>query len=402
MDFSERSKTTDRDMVIRMYETGRRDDNHFILRNFKAMTSHEDTQAWEFFARSVRVENKPRKIYGVINSRIVNGDKIMALVKVRGGYVAFDNERNSEGNVRSRIWFDASLPKLIKNIPSKVRKGMNLIEPKKKMSIPKYHITDLYGLKNSDLLHFISLSGEVLDLSGLPNLSENTFDGLHNKYQHPAKTIILNSSIHMVSMKWLKVFPNLRQLVLWHINVPFDNFPIHEYCPELEILEYHMCPNVSGRVLINTLKHPNISQFIIDNPVALFHEERQLDHSVILDEEWESIPSTSKITRMMINSGNLSRDFIKPMLDHMPDLTNLILNDNILQQLEKNTSDGVLDEEISFHAESNTNSGFKRRREVRVHELMKDMYGPVFSKSMLEIIKKRAPGKRDAANILLE
>ena len=91
---------------------------------------------------------------------------------------------------------------------------------------------------------------------------------------------------------------------------------------------------------------------------------------------------------------------MKKTLKSFKKLEHFIINEEILAKLNKNSINGHKPEIVSFHSISDVQNGFKRCRDVKIYDLIKNKCGNMFSESMLKIIKERNPEKTNIVNIL--
>ena len=73
------------------------------------------------------------------------------------------------------------------------------------------------------------------------------------------------------------------------------------------------------------------------------------------------------------------------------------MNEIILDKLKTNSASGHKDKEdsIMFHSSKDTTNGFKRYKDVKVYDLVRNKCGNTYSESMLKIIRDRNPDKSD-------
>jgi hypothetical protein len=122
--------------------------------------------------------------------------------------------------------------------------------------------------------------------------------------------------------------------------------------------------------------------------------------TVITDEEWSTINNTT-LEVLLIDSLNLTLDFIDMTLKYFKRIEHFIMNDEILAKLEKNSINGHLTETVSFHSITDVHKGFKRCRDIKIYDLIRNKCGNMFSDSMLNKIKERNPDKAEIVDMLL-
>jgi hypothetical protein len=214
------------------------------------------------------------------------------------------------------------------------------------------------------------------------------------------KTLILNQNLNMChSFQWLYYFPNLNTLTVWYTTITDSSFQqAHRYAPKLNIIEFHQCLNLTGRILLSLNNFHMLQKIIINNEVCSLQENTF--ETVITEEEWKALKNTT-VDTLLIDSGNLTLDFINYILLSFEALTNFIMHPKVLEKLEKNSRSGHSDRKISFHSLNNIEQGFYRYAQVKITDLLKNKIGPVFSDSMLRKIKELDPSKADAADFLM-
>jgi hypothetical protein len=218
----------------------------------------------------------------------------------------------------------------------------------------------------------------------------------------PQEEVILYQNNRFHKFGWLRHFPQIKTLTLWYINqVQNDDVTLLvESAPTLEVLEFHSCFQLNGRIILPVSKLSKLDKFILN------YEQCELQElayeTVIRDEEWEAIKNTT-LSVVLIDSYNLTLDFIDLFLKAFTSVEHFIMNEIILDKLRKNSSDGVKDREapVIFHSTKDTKVGFKRYRDVKVYDQVRNKCGNAFSDAMLKKIKERSPGKANAVQLLM-
>lgn len=347
---------------------------------------------------------------------------LLALIQDKGYYYLLDNKEIivKEGeeetkDYKSSITYDTSLSKLINRITSSNRKKLAL-KHKDKIKLKQSEKRQLQGVVPIDFIgkshpvqvklfrDFIKQNPKRLDLSGFYLLEPQviTDTAVWGKMNFTQEEVILYQNNRFHKFEWLKYFPKVKTLSLWYINQVQDSDidMLVASAQGLEILEFHYCFQLTGRVLIPISKLPILDKLIISNTQCSLQE--QTFETVISDKEWSKLENTS-VTLALIDSHNLTLDFIDFFLRSFKSVEHFIMNEIMLGKLEKNSADGGKDREtpVSFHSIADTTVGFKRYRDVRIYDLVRNKTGNTFSSAMLKKIKERSPEKSDAAEILM-
>ena len=210
--------------------------------------------------------------------------------------------------------------------------------------------------------------------------------------------IIINQNNRFYNFEWLKLFPKLKVLSIWYVNMLQDEHvgQIAKTAPNLNTLELHNCYQVTGRALIPLFGMHLMEKLIFNNEKCSLQESGL--ETVITDEEWMQINNAS-LNILLIDSHNLTLDFIDLVLKRITGLKHFIMNEIILEKLRKNSASGCDDdrEPVTFHSASNLQSGFKRYRHVKVYDQVRNKCGNMFSDAMLKIIAERNPERAEVA-----
>jgi len=328
---------------------------------------------------------------------------------------ATGGEGEPESTYESHIMYDPSLSRLVTRISSGLRKkiGLKTID---KIKLKASELSNLKGTVQIDFIgkthqeqvslfqNYVTKDREVLDLSGLFLLDPKVIEdaAAAGKGSFPHKQIILYQNNKFHKFGWLKCFPKVSLLSMWYINMlTDDNIPeLAAAAPYLNTLEFHCCFQLTGRALIPLSGMPLLDKLILNYEKCRLHEAGP--ETVITDQEWSQI-NNSSLSLLLIDSLNLTLDFIDFTLKRFTGLTHFIMDEQILEKLKKNSSSGGKDREepVTFHSVQNTQQGFKRYRDIRVYDLVRNKCGNAFSESMLKKIKERSPEKTEAADLLL-
>jgi hypothetical protein len=348
-------------------------------------------------------------------------DRLITLVQDKEYYYLIDNTEytRKEGDeeikdYKSKITFDPSLDRLVARMPSTLRKKLKL-KPMDKVTLKPAETKQLQGVVAVDFIaqpHIMQVklfrdyakqNARRLDLSGLfilePKVIEDTavFGKMH--FDHDEVVLYQNNRFHKFG--WLKHFPKVKTLTLWYINQvqDADIDLLVASAPGLETLEFHYCFQLTGRVIIPISKLKKLTKLIISYEKCILQEKAY--ETVITDQEWSQI-SNNMLSIVLIDSHNLTLDFIDLFIKSFKGLEHFIMNEITLEKLQKNSADGFHDREepISFHSVKDTKVGFKRFREVKIYDQVRSKCGVAFSDSMLRKIKERNPEKAEAADLM--
>lgn len=351
--------------------------------------------------------------------------RLITLVQDHDYYYLIDNTKTTKTELaekeektehyRSRIVYDTTLVKLVHRLPGSIRKkvGLKHID---KVKLKQHEKKQLQGVVPVDFIgqshicqvklfrDFVKQDRKRIDLSGLfilePKVIEDTAVLGNVKFEHEEVVLYQNNRFHKFA--WLKHFSKIKTLTLWYINqVTNDDIDeLVKFAPGLEVLEFHYCFQLNGRIMIPVSKLRRLDKFILNNEQCGLQDVAY--ETVIKDSEWENI-SNESLTVALIDSYNLTLDFIDLFLKSFKGVTHFIMNDIMLSKLEKNSVNGVKDREepVSFHSVKDYKVGFKRYRDVKIYDQVRHKCGNAFSDAMLKKIKERSPEKTDAVDMLL-
>uniref|UniRef100_A0A6C0J4F1 Uncharacterized protein n=1 Tax=viral metagenome TaxID=1070528 RepID=A0A6C0J4F1_9ZZZZ len=394
---------------------GKKQNHTLILQNLQEMLSHADliVNNGDIPCEQLTLSVKTTEY---IFCSAMDTDRVCAFLCDDKYYYIIDNKRyiTQEANNREpvttykcNVWRDNSAIDILKLIPTNTRKFLNI----KLYENQKFKDRKVTNLDNILTIDFIRKTEkeqvilwkkytderkneETLDLSGFYLFDPKVIILTGCKYNYT--TVLLNLNMKFETLNWLFYFPHLKVLSIWGLTIDDNSLKgIDKYASQLNTLELHNCYNITGRVITSVLKLKMIENLIIDNPTAIFHPEESLHHSCLTTKEWEQIPENHSMKKLVINSANLTRDYIKPLLLRLQTLENFVMQDTVMRQLEKNSSSGKYDHKIVFHSEDNLKTGFTRYTNVAVYDLVSDRCGPLFSDSMLNKIKEIDPSKKD-------
>jgi hypothetical protein len=387
------------------YKHGKKDNVMLLISCLDEMLSHDDMVITG--AEEISLSRSTLKYVYCVSASV---DRITTLLTDQDHYYVLDNVRGSDGAVTSRVWVDVSIISLLSKIPSPVRKVMGLKPFEQQRHNAKSPATHPIDFARADLPASVELwksfvksrEGDVLDLSGFYFLTSRVIVEAGIKVD-TIKTVVLSQNIELDSINWLFYFPCVNTVTIWNCDIEDGALAgIQKYGRGIQTLEFHNCANISGRVIPHVLEMPLLENLIIDNTSAIFHPEGSLHRTSLTDEEWAKVTINTSIRQVLINSANLTRDFIKPLLGVLSGLEHFIMHEVVMRQLEKNSSGGDGTRKIVFHSQDDLKVGFSRTVKVNVYGLVRDKCGPMFSSSMLAKIKTLDPTKAEIADEMMK
>lgn len=343
-------------------------------------------------------------------------NRIITLIQDKEFYYLIDNSQveTEKGELvpKSVITYNEKLESLVSTLSGSIRKKIGL-KPRAKIKLKQNETHQLKGVVPIDFINethekqielfktYASQNSSILDLSGFLYLDPKVIVDCEDTFTH--ETITLYQNFKFKNFSWISNFCNLKTLSIWNLNNINDESvkDLNQLSPLLNILEFHECYQISGRIFEYLASHENLEKLIINNEKCEL--QKYTYETVISDEIWEQLKN-SKLSTLVVNSHNLTLDFIDLLLKSYQGIKHFVMGEEILQKLKQNSKDGYYDREdpVSFHSYSNTNIGFQRKKPVRISNLIKNKYGNVFSDSMLKIIKERCPEKSPVVNELIE
>lgn len=340
-------------------------------------------------------------------------NRLITLVQDKSYFYLIDNtqkavEIGDEKHVeyQSHIVYRKTLTALVSTMSGSLRKKLKL-KPINKIKLKSREQDSLKGILPIDFIgqtherkvelfrQYAAAHKECLDLSGFYVMDPKVIVDSAKMYQHDQVVLYQNNRFN--SFEWLKYFPNIKILSIWYINTLLDEHidALVEAAPGLNTVEVHYCYQLTGRILIPLSKLNLLEKLVINNEQCDL--QKLAYETVITDKEWKDIDNHS-LSLVIINSHNLTLDFIDFFLKSFHGVHNFIMNELVLKKLQDNSADGSKDREepVSFHSVQDTSHGFKRYRDVKVFDLVRNKCGNTFSDAMLSVIKKRSPEKAEA------
>jgi hypothetical protein len=237
------------------------------------------------------------------------------------------------------------------------------------------------------LNQYIGRSGETLNL--IHNYSVTPDKLSQVDIQPNIKQLILYQNFQINDFEWLQKFPNIKLLNLFY-NHQLEQKHIEQITrvlPTLEVVNIHFCSRINVRILIPLLKLRNLTRLAIEDPQ--FWCQKSIHELFIAPHEWENIfcPSISKVA---INSCNLTMDVIDYLLKACPNITQMTVEENVLKLLSENMEGGLeKNDPLVVNSWQNPNKGFQIQKKIMFKNLLKNTYNSeMFSESMLKKIRE--------------
>jgi len=345
-----------------------------------------------------------RYIYLFKDNADENNRRLTALFSDESKYYVLDNES---------LWSHESPEELVAGLPEDLRKYLDIKTPTQiAANLSKVDKQALAGVLPMDFAratheeqidlwkrYIEQKQGDTLDLSGLYNLNPRVIIEAGNRYEK-FTTLILNqnSGLCQKGFSWLFYFPKLQTFSAWYVDDMTEESLVnfHKYAPNVKITEFHQCKNLSGRCLIHLT---DLEKIIIDNEMCRLQDTTY--ETVITDDEWKGIKSDT-LNTLFINSANLTLDFIDLCLKSFTSLTNFVMNELVLQKLDKHSRSGHTERKISFHSSADINQGFYRYADVKITDLVRNKIAPAFSEAMLRKIRELDPCRAELIDQMLK
>lgn len=306
-------------------------------------------------------------------------------------------------DITSKIYIISKPEDLINRliIPNSVQKLIGINKWHKNWNklpvLPLINFSSFWNLnsKNMDITinNWIINSGSELNFTNQYYLNHNHLKQIATN--NTVKTLKLNQNCQITEFDWLSKFTELKHLIIEQCqqidNDIFNN--ICKYIPKIEQITLKYCCSMNIRILLFLSKLNNIERLVIDYPN--FYCQISPKEVIISKNEWKSNCSYS-IKSILINSTNVTLDIVDYLIKSYPNLTDLCLDENILQTVGKNMISNSINENdidqtniLNFHVSSDTRKGFRAARPITFKNMFKNYITAPFSKSMIEKIKKQ-------------
>lgn len=299
----------------------------------------------------------------------------------------------------SEIYITTSLDEAVGYFSSNERKLLKL-EKRNKIKLSKIQIAELKNVVCVDFIsqnmeekinlwrRFILQQKEQINLIGFnfltPNIVEHT--PMNAKVEH----VILYQNSFITKFDFLKKFPKLKTLDIWHSHNLRDKdiANLSSVAKNIKFLNLRQCPRLTGVILISLAKCVNLNRLMIDDENLLCQKSV---HDTSIYEERDKIRN-STLQYIYINSGRLTTDFIEDICYCFTGIVEFYVCPKILREAFENHRDGWDDTTVTFRSTTESNKGFSMNRDIRFVSLLRDKYERCeYSESMLEVIRKTAP-----------
>ena len=121
--------------------------------------------------------------------------------------------------------------------------------------------------------------------------------------------------------------------------------------------------------------------------------------TVIGPNEWSEMSNTS-LELLMINSDNLTLDFISYLLSSFNIVNRFVIAMAVLEKVRNDMHPGYERESITFQTFEDSKIGFKINKSIKFSNLLKDRYNDEpFSESMMRVIRSNNPELIDETEV---
>lgn len=313
-------------------------------------------------------------------------------------------------SINSKIFLVKNIKHLINCLKSSELKAIGLRKKKwlahdfkknQKDEIDKISFLDLIKTKSPEaylcgLKIYITQSKNTLNLTHNYSVTPELLNQLTCEQTKDIKELILTQSFQLNDFSWLSKFPNVKLLNFWYTQ-GLEQRHIEQICdilPNIEVINLHACCRINIRVLIPILKLKNLQKLAIDD--EHFWCQKSIHELFILPHEWKNIYCES-LEKIAINSTNLTLDVLDYILVSCPNISQIIVDDNILNMVSRNIIPGNDKKQIiTVHSWQHPNKGFQIHKKVTFKNLFKDTYSSqLFSESMLKKIKEQRASRNE-------
>lgn len=233
---------------------------------------------------------------------------------------------------------------------------------------------------------YVTQSGDTLNLTHNHSI---TPDMLNRVTLSPnIKQLIVYQNYQINDFSWLSKFPNIKLINLFYDHQMEQRHfeQIAKMLPNMEVLNIHFCTRINLRILIPILGLKNLQKLAIEDPQ--FWIQKGVHELFILDEEWKTI-SCPSIQKIAINSTNLTLDVVDYLLKSCINITQFIVDDDVLKRISDNIETGFDENTTTFNSWQNPKNGFVAKHKISFKNLWKNgVDNQAFSESMLRKIKE--------------
>jgi len=295
--------------------------------------------------------------------------------------------------IESLVTRSTSLETLIRSLNSTEKSQLAIVKPqrmkltKEERAMWPERLTLALGPDASDWLEnnwygWLMKQTDLLDLVGCFWVTEDAFEWRLPKIT----TLTLNQNFRIMNFDWLtEILPNLREINL--INMASLTVEAVEVIclavPGLREFSLHYCPRVNIRVLLNLLRLEGIDKIVL-NQIDLVCQTNAYS-GLVGPDEWAEV-AYSPVTKLLINSTNLSLDVVDYLMPICHNLERLVVHPVIAKNLKEN----IKENENSLGLETTSeliiagldNKQFTVKRPFKIGGRLKDKYDEPISDSM--------------------
>ena len=335
---------------------------------------------------------------------LVQDDKFYYVIRNQNSEDTVDRKDSQDDGINANTTASKSEINVFKTFMEAVNNGLTNTERKKfgikNAELSKTEQKALTGIVSIDFINKTSSqqkhlwcdfvgqqTNSILDLSGFFILDP---EDMSTRPNENVDTLILYQNNKITNFEWFKHFPKLKNISIWFCNTLQDHHidGLVDNAQHVTSIQLHHCYQVSGRCLKPFSKLALLNELFIDNPQMSCQPDTY--RTVLSRDEWKEM-SNDSLQTLFINSDNLTVDFTYYITKTFNVLKRIVVSHYLLDKLHKSTVDGFENEQLIFQSCLNYKAGFKRLKEVKFMNLLKDkVRSDPYSDSMLKIIKDRS------------
>lgn len=144
-------------------------------------------------------------------------------------------------------------------------------------------------------------------------------------------------------------------------------------CPLLEIINITYCCNMNIRILLPMLTYlPNLRKLLIKD--ENFNCQQSEYETIIKDAEWKTLLNyRNRLEKIAIDSCNMTLDIVDYLLMVCPNVSDIILDSDIMNNLVNNIINGTnKDNTVCFRSITDLNKVLKACKPIKFKQLFKD------------------------------
>lgn len=356
---------------------------------------------------------------------------LMALLETSHGFYFIDNQKQEildpetqkptgELNVISTIkYYHQNLNKFVSDLTKKQRETlgiqktqqMKINKSQKQQKILPYHfkpnesesdqhtMLDIYLIQQSDANSpsksntAISPSTNPLNSIGHLDLSDVTGISTQSMTTWKPQTLIheltLQSCYQIRDFEWLDTIwaQNLKKLTLINMTQITNDSLTHivKHLPNLKEFYVFSCPQVNIKCLLKILDIDRLTTLCLNDPNMACQPNEY--SGLITETEWEKFRNRS-LTKLLINSSNISVDIIDYLRKSLLSLETLILHPSKYNYLKESLVNQGSESARQLTIASTDNKAIKLGADFVLKNLLKHRYSAPFSKSMLKVMER--------------